>query len=168
MTISNIASELKVSESENTSLLSPIFKELIKNLWENSMRSDAFSENANLAYSSFIAFSNVILNSAHDILPLLGQVFEMLLKTFKDTIDGKFLMQTHSNEFQGYICMALNPTCVKLGNKIDQFTVRVIIDFLIQSFQMRKSVYDEALQVIDCITYKNSEDLCRLPSCFGQ
>lgn len=147
--INNIASELRPSETQTTSLMSPIFKQLLQSLWENSFRGDAFGDSVNLAYSSFVAFSNIILNSPPDCLASLDVVFKMLVEMFNSTINGTFSIPAHLTDFQGYICTALHPVFMKLGAKMDSKILESVVNLLVDSFRLRNAVYDEGLQAFD-------------------
>ena len=144
--IHSISAALRPSESTRTSTLSTVFKDVLQALWENAFRGDAFGETVNLAHSSFVAFSSVVLNSASDVSLTLEPVFKMLLETFASTVRGTFANPARSIDFQGYLCTALNPVCSKLGAKIDLRTAETMIDLIIESFKQRSSVYDEAIQ----------------------
>lgn len=144
--ISEVATELKPSDKQTTSLLSPIFSQLLKALWDNALRGDAFDTSVNLAYSSFVAFSSVILHSAVDTLPALEEVFKMLVNSFNSTLNGTFPISTRTDDFQGYFCTALNSIFLKVGSKMDSNVIDTMVNLLIESFKRRGSVYDEGLQ----------------------
>jgi len=144
--LSELANELRPPDNQATSLLSPIFSELLEALWSNAFRGDGFSSSVNLAYSSFVAFSNVILSSPPDTLPALEEVFKMVVSNFNNTLNNTFRIPTRSEDFQGYLCTALNPIFLKVGSKMDTKIIEAMVDLLIESFKRRGSVYDEGLQ----------------------
>lgn len=146
--VNNLAAELRPSEVQTSSLLSPVFVQLLKALWDNAFRGDAFGESTNLAYSSFVAFSNVVLNSAPDSLPSLESVFKMVVESFNSTLNGTFPVAAHADDFQNYFCTVLHPIFMKVGPKMDSKLVETMVTLLLESFKRRGSVYDEGLQAL--------------------
>lgn len=144
--INSLAAEMKPSEIQTTSLMSPLFNQILDCLWKNAFRKDAFGESINLAYSSFVAFSNVIFNATPDCIPPLQTVFKTLIEQFSETIKGTFKIPAHIIDFQGYFCTAMHPIFMKLGPKIDSVTINTVVNLLIESFKLRGTVYDEGLQ----------------------
>lgn len=144
--LNNLALELRPSDVQTSSPLSPIFAQLLTALWDNAFRGDAFGTSINLAYSSFVAFSNVILNSAPDSLPALESVFKMVVDNFNSTLNGTFPIAAHIEDFQGYFCTVLHPIFLKVGNKLDSKIIEAMVNLLIASFERRGSVYDEGIQ----------------------
>jgi len=144
--LSELANELRPSDNQATSFLSPHFSELLEALWSNAFRGDAFGPSVNLAYSSFVAFSNVILSSPPDTLPALEGVFKMVVNDFNNTLNNTFRIPARSEDFQAYLCTALNPIFLKVGSKMDPKIIEAMVNLLVESFKRRGSVYDEGLQ----------------------
>ncbi len=165
--IHSIAAALRPNDSQTTSLLSTVFKETLQALWENAFRGDAFGETVNLAYSSFAAFSNVVQYSANDVVLSLEPVFKMLLETFASTVRGTFAIPAKITDFQGYLCTALHPVCIKLGPKIDLKSAGDMTDLIIESFKLRKTVYDEGIQAFSGLVMAIGKDFNQFMPKFG-
>ncbi len=158
-TLHNLASVLAPNESQNTSMLSGVFKEVLQALWENAFRPDAFSTSINLVHSSFVAFSDIVQYSAPDVIPMLEPVLKMLIETFASTVAGTFSNPAKSADFQGYLCTALYPVCMKLGTKVHAALAGQMVDLIIESFKMRGMVYDEGVQAFSGLLFGIGKEL---------
>ena len=148
LALSNLAEALKPGEQAATGPMSPAFKGVLQALWDNSFRADAFTETAPLAPASFAAFAAIVQHSCPDVVPLLEPVFRMLVETLSSTIRGTFGYPTKTTEYQGYLCTALQPVCMKLGPKAPADVVNAMVDCIIESFKTRKTVYDEGVTAL--------------------
>jgi hypothetical protein len=125
--------------------MSTVFKQVLQALWENAFRADAFADPINLAHSSFAAFTNIVQYSASDTIPSLEPVLHMLIETFSSTIKGTFANQAKKEDYQGYLCSALQPVFGKLAGKIKKEVATNFVDLLIETFKIRRNVYDEGI-----------------------
>lgn len=144
-TLHNLAESLRAPEGQPTGLMSSVFRQVLQALWENAFRADAYGETINLAHSSFAALTNIVQYSAADTIPSLEPVLRMLIETFASTIKGNFTIPAKKEDFQGYLCSALQPIFGKLAGKITKEVASNFVDLLIESFKMRKTVYDEGI-----------------------
>lgn len=165
--IHSVATALGPGESQPTSLLSTVFKELLQALWSNAFRGDAFSEESTLARNSFETIGNIIQNAARDAIPSLEPVFKMVVETFASTVNGTFIVPAHNADFQGYLCSVLYSVSVKLTGKISAKMASDILDLIIQSFAQRKSVYDEGIMACDGLLLAISKEFKPLMTKFG-
>lgn len=143
--IHNLAESLKPQDKDKTCLMSKVYQQVMQALWENAFRVDAFAENVSLAQSSFAALTNVIQYAAPDILIYLNAVFAMLIDTFIKTMHPTFSNPGRAQDYQGLLCGALQPVCIKLGSNLPLEIAGNVINIIIESFAYRKGVYDEGI-----------------------
>lgn len=155
----NLAYSLRPGENQQTCLMSQVFKEALQALWENAFRSDAFGDSINLAHASFAAFTNIVQYSANDAIPALEPVLNMLVETFSRTIKGTFAIPGKVEDYQGYLCVALQPVFSKLPGKASANAAGIFVDLLIESFKMRKTVYDDGISSISGIINSIGKDI---------
>ena len=145
--LANLAEALSPPEG-TTSPMSAVFKNVLQALWDNAFRADACTESNNLAQASFSAFATIVQYSSSDIVGLLEPVLKMLVETLSTTIRGTFGFPAKSNEYQGYLCTALQPVCMKLSGKVPTDAASAMVDCIIESFKIRKTVYDEGITAL--------------------
>jgi len=141
----NLAEAARPNEAENSGPLSIYFKDLLFGLWTNAFREDAFEDGVNLANSSFAAMTHIIQYSAPDVQPNIMNALQLLLEELDNTIKPEYRMKTRSQEYQSYLCSVLQPTFVKLTGKIGPDIIERFVNSLINTFNIRKDVYEEGI-----------------------
>ncbi len=160
----NLAEWLKPAEADNSCSLSPYFKDILGALWENGFRKDANEDNINLSNSSFSTLSTVIQNSAPDVQPVVAQIAQMFVENFDSTMRPDFRLPARAQEFQGYFCSAMQTAFLKLAGKLPLPLATHVFDSIIESFQKRQAVYEEAIVTVDgLITATGESFLPQMP-----
>ncbi len=147
--------------------LSGCFKDLLDSLWNNAFRPDAFEENINLANSSFAAFSNLIQNSTPDVQPIVYNYLQHMLEQFDAIVNGKCPIPARTEELEGYICSALQPSFIKLAGKLPIELADRAVHLMLESFQQRRSVYEEAVLAFGGIATAVGKDFDKYMEKFG-
>lgn len=142
---STLSDTLGTAGNETTGPLSLYFKDILDSLWNNAFRPDAFEENINLANGSFAAFSNLIQNSTIDVQPVIFAYLQQLIEQFDGVIHGKCNVADKTEDYEGYICSALQPSFIKLAGRITPDISDRAVSLILESFQQRRSVYEEAV-----------------------
>lgn len=152
--LSNLAECLKPSEVNNSCPLSPYFKEIVGAIWNNAYREDGEEEGMNLRACSFAVLADVIEHSAPDILPHLSPVVTKIVEEF-----GKTLKNSRKEmELQQYLCLALLPLLSRMTGKISQDQAGRIVGLIIESFKIRKGVYDEGFLALSGLAIAMGKD----------
>lgn len=165
--IHNLAESLRPSESDNSNKISPYMKELLDALWDNAFRSDAFDEGLNLANSSFAAYSNLVQFAPPDVHLVLAQNMQDLIEEFDTTIHGEFKRKHKTEEYQGYLCSAMQTVFIKMSGKIAPPVTAHVVDIILQSFSMRKAVYEEGIIALSGLISAVGKDFAPYMNAFG-
>ena len=163
--IYNLAEKAKqkdeMSNAKDDSTMGPLsiyFKSILDSLWANGFRQDAFDDGVNLANSSFVSFSNIIQYSSQKMEETLFQVLQLLGGEFQQTLQPSYRAPTKVNEYQGYLCSAMQPTFIKLTGKISQQLTNDFVDIILESFKQRKSVYEEGILAMSGLITSTGRD----------
>lgn len=149
--INKLVESIIVKEDQPTSPFSGVFKELINGLWTNGFRPDGFEENINLAASSFGTLSTIVQHSANDCRELLIPILKLVKEEFKATMLPNYKIPGHEQDYQVYLSSFLQPILIKLTGRISPEDTKLILDMILESFQIRKSVYDEGILAISAL-----------------
>jgi len=142
--MSNLATQLP-----NIQLKSHEFLTVLRSLWDNAFRADAFGETICLARSSFIALSSLGLNVPLNCVTSLEEMSKLVIDSFARTLNKTFPIPARVNEFQEYFCDALYPILMKIGPKMDAKLIETVVDLILESFKYRSIVYDEGLRALN-------------------
>lgn len=145
--IDNLVNQLRFFDVQ-TVVIASVFLPLLKALWDNAFRGDAFADSVNLACNSFIAFSNLIRNVPENCISLLNDVFKMITEQFARTLDNTFPLPAHANDYQEYFCTALHPLFITFGPKMDSKLIEGFVNFILESFKQRSTAYDEGMYAL--------------------
>jgi len=125
----------------------PYFDELLVALWKNGFRDDAFSDNVNLALSSFSALTKLI-NHATNSTPMLKDLFKGIIDQLEAINKKTFKISGKVQQYQCYLCSSLQVLIGKLADEIAQPLAEQIMEIITMSFKLHGIVYEEGLSVL--------------------
>eukprot|EP00826_Nyctotherus_ovalis_P039961 TRINITY_DN3883_c0_g2_i1.p1 TRINITY_DN3883_c0_g2~~TRINITY_DN3883_c0_g2_i1.p1 ORF type:complete len:769 (-),score=174.26 TRINITY_DN3883_c0_g2_i1:172-2478(-) len=163
----NLAKAAKPRAASNSGALSVYFKDLLSALWENAFRSDGVEDGVNLGSSSFVAFSSVVQYSAPDVELSLDAALQMLVEEFAASLQPSYRMAQRAAEYQEHLCSAIQPSLIKLSNKILPAFAGNVAQLIVESFKFRKTVYDEGIIVISALVTALGAEFASYMELFG-
>ena len=139
------------SENDQTNVLSKHTENLCKPIMNFCSDIKYYNPNCNITCISFFVLGTIGERSALDVKIQMSNLFKVLVGMFQSTLDSKnFPNQEICNYYQEYIASCL--TGFLSTGMAEQNSAAKLLQSVIQSFEIRKNLYDEGITLIGCIS----------------
>jgi len=148
--VERLVKQVKTDDYLPTNLLSQFAKgyyEILLNLAQNI---SLFNHDVNVPMCALFTLGCYGQHVANDVSSMSINVFKSVLEMFSKTLNkGAFSNDAMRLNYQEYICTCLNSFL--MNRKAQERDVRNLFNYLIQSFQERKEIYEEGISLVGVI-----------------
>ena len=139
------------SENDQTNVLSKHTENLCKPIMNFCSDIKFYNPNCNITCISFFVLGTIGERSALDVKNQMSNLFKVLVVMFHSTLEtNKFPNQEVCNYYQEYIASCL--TGFLSTGMAEQNSTAQLLQYVIKSFEIRNSLYDEGITLIGCIS----------------
>jgi hypothetical protein len=148
--VEELVKQVKTDNYLPSNLLSQYTKSYYEILLNLAQNISLFNNNVNIPMCALYTLGSYGQHVANDVNTISFNVFKSVVEMFSKTLNKEaFGNDKIRLDYQNYICCCL--TSFLLNEKAQERDVRNLFNYLIQSFQQRKEIYEEGISLIGLI-----------------
>ena len=149
--INELIKRVETNEYLPTNILSQYSQNFYQILLSLSQNINLFNPNCNIPMSALYTIGTYGQHVANDVKTISFNVFKSLVEMFASTLNKEIFNNDDMRlKYQEYICTSLNSFL--MNKKALEKDVRNLFNYVIQSFQQRKEIYEEGISLIGAIS----------------
>ena len=151
ISVNELIKQVETNENLPTNCLSKYAEKYYEILLTLSKNTNLFNPNNNIPMNSLFTLGSYGRHAANDVNTITFNVFKSLVEMFLNTLNKSTLNNDEEIrlKYQEYICISLNSFLY--NKKALENDVRNLFNYIIQSFELRKEIYEEGISLIGAI-----------------
>lgn len=164
LSLNNLVRKIIWNATDKTNKLSKFISKLCESILKLSIDLSNYNKENNISEIAFNCLGTLGERSALDVTNYMKQKFQYICKMFEGSLDPKNIPNDQIRyEYQEYLAGCLSGFL--LTGKADNESTEQLLKNLLNSFQIRKSLYDEGMTLIGCIaTFTNEKFVSVMPT----
>ena len=148
--VTHLVKQVKTDNFLPSNMLSQYAKSYYEILLNLAQNINLFDHDVNIPMNALYALGTYGQHVANDVNTISFNVFKSVLEMFSKTLNkGAFADDKIRLNYQEYICSCLNSFL--MNRKAQERDVRNLFNYLIESFQERKEIYEEGISLVGVI-----------------
>jgi len=157
MGLNNLCKLVEWNENDQTNILSKHMQRLCEPLITLIQKVELYDKENNIISVSFFVLGTLGERSALDVKNQMTNIFKFLSEMFQNTLDKKkFQNDELCYSYQEYLASCL--TGFLTTGMADKNSAAILLKNLLNSFEMRKDLYDEGITLMGCISLYTKQD----------